>query len=248
MILVPLITIELQLLDDCKTLGLNAIAGSQVNTWSFPPTPRRVFSQILKLCLTSKEGFRGRFWGRDGSTSSSYCLQCRVSLFKEGGQMLHRHSQITWAALSGQGRDPCFVALTQRAAANSLYQRQRNVSQPCFTSCCIQFQEFGLNLQLPVVVRNGIVCLNAAVLPWQIWNCVARNTKWLLVVNQDYSYQYYEKCVLKCSSIAVTNLKLCGEKYEMTPGRKSMCWIGRNPFGQTGGARVDKLGVQLNQL
>ena len=143
MILVPLITIELQLLDDCKTLGLNAIAGSQVNTWSFPPTPRRVFSQILKLCLTSKEGFRGRFWGRDGSTSSSYCLQCRVSLFKEGGQMLHRHSQITWAALSGQGRDPCFVALTQRAAANSLYQRQRNVSQPCFTSCCIQFQEFG---------------------------------------------------------------------------------------------------------
>ena len=41
MILVPLITIELQLLDDCKTLGLNAIAGSQVNTWSFPPTPQR---------------------------------------------------------------------------------------------------------------------------------------------------------------------------------------------------------------
>ena len=77
--------------------------------------------------------------------------------------MLHRHSQITWAALSGQGRDPCFVALTQRAAANSLYQRQRNVSQPCFTSCCIQFQEFGLNLQLPVVMRNDILCLNAAV-------------------------------------------------------------------------------------
>ena len=43
MILVPLIAIELQLLDDCKTLGLNAIAGSQVNTWSFPPTPRRNF-------------------------------------------------------------------------------------------------------------------------------------------------------------------------------------------------------------
>ena len=41
MILVPLITIELQLLDECKALGLNAIAGSQVNTWSFPPTPRR---------------------------------------------------------------------------------------------------------------------------------------------------------------------------------------------------------------
>ena len=32
MILVPLITIELQLLDDCKRLGLTAIAGSQVNT------------------------------------------------------------------------------------------------------------------------------------------------------------------------------------------------------------------------
>ena len=43
MILVPLITIQLQLLDDCKTLGLNAIAGSQVNTWSFPPTPPRNF-------------------------------------------------------------------------------------------------------------------------------------------------------------------------------------------------------------
>ena len=43
MILVPLITIELQLLDDCKTRGLNAVAGSQVNTWSFPPTPRRKF-------------------------------------------------------------------------------------------------------------------------------------------------------------------------------------------------------------
>ena len=126
--------------------------------------------------------------------------------------------------------------------------RLRNVSQPCFTSCCIQFQEFGLNLQLPVVMRNDIVCLNAAVLPWQIWNCVARNTKWLLVVNQDYSYQYYEKCVLKCSSIAVTNLKLCGEKYEITPGRKSMCLIGRNPFGQTGGARVDKREGQLNLL
>ena len=37
MILVPLITIELQLLEDCKRLGLTAIAGSQVNTWSFPP-------------------------------------------------------------------------------------------------------------------------------------------------------------------------------------------------------------------
>ena len=108
--------------------------------------------------------------------------------------------------------------------------------------------EFGSNLQLPVVMRNDIVCLNAAVLPWQIWKCVARNTKWLLVVHPDYSYQYYEKCVLKCSSIAVTNLKLCGEKYEMTPGRKSMCWIGRNPFGQIGGARVDKLVGQLNQL
>ena len=43
MILVPLITIQLQLLDDCKTLGLNATAGNQVNTWSFPPTPRRNF-------------------------------------------------------------------------------------------------------------------------------------------------------------------------------------------------------------
>ena len=32
MILVPLNTIELQLLEDCKRLGLNAIAGSQVNT------------------------------------------------------------------------------------------------------------------------------------------------------------------------------------------------------------------------
>ena len=126
--------------------------------------------------------------------------------------------------------------------------RLQNVSQPCFTSSCIQFQEFGSNLQLPVLMRNDIVCLNAAVLPWQIWKCVARNTKWLLVVHPDYSYQYYEKCVLKCSSIAVTNLKLCGEKYEMTPGRKSMCWIGRNPFGQTGGARVDKLVGQLNQL
>ena len=30
--LVPLNTIELQLLEDCKRLGLNAIAGSQVNT------------------------------------------------------------------------------------------------------------------------------------------------------------------------------------------------------------------------
>ena len=36
MILVPLITIEMQLLEDCKRLGLNAIAGSQVNTCSFP--------------------------------------------------------------------------------------------------------------------------------------------------------------------------------------------------------------------
>ena len=30
MVLVPLITIEQQLLDDCKRLGLTAIAGSQV--------------------------------------------------------------------------------------------------------------------------------------------------------------------------------------------------------------------------
>ena len=34
-------------------------------------------------------------------------IVCNVEiLFKEGGQRLHRHSQITWAALSGQGRDP----------------------------------------------------------------------------------------------------------------------------------------------
>ena len=32
MILVPLIIIELQLLEDCERLGLTAIAGSQVNT------------------------------------------------------------------------------------------------------------------------------------------------------------------------------------------------------------------------
>ena len=51
-------------------------------------TAEENLSKILKLGLTSKEGFRGRFWGRDGSTSSSYCLQCRVSLFKEGGQRL----------------------------------------------------------------------------------------------------------------------------------------------------------------
>ena len=45
-----------------------------------------------------------------------------------------------------------------------------------------------------------------------------------------------EKCVLKCSSIAVTNLKLCGEKYKMSPGHKSISWICRNP--------LDKLGVR----
>ena len=37
MILVPLITIEQQLLDDCKKLGLTAIAGSQVKPWTFSP-------------------------------------------------------------------------------------------------------------------------------------------------------------------------------------------------------------------
>ena len=41
MILVPLITIEMQLLEDCKRLGLNAIAGSQVNNWSVSKSPRR---------------------------------------------------------------------------------------------------------------------------------------------------------------------------------------------------------------
>ena len=41
MILVPLITIEMQLMEDCKRLGLNAIASSQVNNWSFSKSPRR---------------------------------------------------------------------------------------------------------------------------------------------------------------------------------------------------------------
>ena len=37
-----------------------------------------------------------------------------------------------------------------------------------------------------------------------------------------FSSQFNEKCMLQYSSIAVTNLKLCREKYKATPGRKSM--------------------------
>ena len=37
------------------------------------------------------------------------------------------------------------------------------------------------------------------------------------------------------SSIAVTNMKLCCEKYKVTPGRKSMLWIGWNPVDKQGG-------------
>ena len=37
------------------------------------------------------------------------------------------------------------------------------------------------------------------------------------------------------SSIAVTNMKLCCEKYKVTPGRKSMLWTGWNPVDKQGG-------------
>ena len=97
MILVPLITIELQLLEDCERLGLTAIAGSQVNTWSFPTHYHKNWS----LVLSSKVGFCCGVWGNLCSTPSSHRLQCWVSFFKEGGSRLRRNSQITWASLSG---------------------------------------------------------------------------------------------------------------------------------------------------
>ena len=118
MILVPLITIELQLLEDCERLGLTAIAGSQVNTWSFPTHYHKNWSLVLSI----KVGFCCGVWENLCSTPSSHRLQCQVSFFKEGGSRLRRNSQITWAALSGQGRDPQPVALNQQEATNSLYR------------------------------------------------------------------------------------------------------------------------------
>ena len=48
MILVPLITIEQQLLSDCKSLGLTAIAGSQVNSYMSHWLKKRCFNLAVR--------------------------------------------------------------------------------------------------------------------------------------------------------------------------------------------------------
>ena len=78
-------------------------------------------SKFWSLVLSSKVRFCCGVWGNLCSTPSSHRLQCWVSFFKEVGSRLRRNSQITWAALSGQGRDPQPVALNQQEATNSLY-------------------------------------------------------------------------------------------------------------------------------
>ena len=50
--------------------------------------------------------------------------------------------------------------------------------------------------------------------------------------NCGFISRFNVKCMLKCSSIAVTKLKMCCEKYKITLGHNSMCWIGRNPQSQ----------------